>query len=138
MAITEQEFARAEARMEELRQTGHAVSARYDRRASRIVVRLSTGLELAFPPALAEGLAGAATDDLAEIEISPAGLGLHWPKLDAGLYIPALLQGIFGSRQWMAAQLGAAGGRVRSPTKAESSRANGRKGGRPRKKTATG
>jgi len=138
MAVTEQEFAQAEARMRALRQAGHAVTARYDRRASRIMVRLNTGVELAFPPALTEGLAAAAPKDLAEIEISPTGLGLHWPKLDADLYIPALLQGVFGSRQWMAAQLGASGGRARSPIKAASSRTNGRKGGRPRKTTASG
>lgn len=138
MAMTEQEFAQAEARMQALREAGHAVAARYDRRASRIVVRLNTGLELAFPPALAEGLAGAAPEDLAKIEITPAGLGLHWPNLDADLYIPALLQGVFGSRRWMAAQLGAVGGRARSAVKAASSRANGRKGGRPGMKTASG
>jgi hypothetical protein len=138
MATTERELTEAEARMQALRQAGHAVSARYDRRTSRIVVRLNTGLELAFPPALAEGLAGAAPDHLAEIEISPAGLGLHWPRLDADLYIPGLLQGVFGSRRWMAAQLGADGGRSRSAIKGASSRANGRKGGRPRKKTASG
>jgi Protein of unknown function (DUF2442) len=138
MAVTEEELARAEKRMEALRQAGHAVKARYDRRRSRIVVHLNTGIELAFPPALAEGLADAAPEDLAEIEISPAGLGLHWPKLDADLYVPALLQGVFGSRQWMAAQLGAAGGRARSPAKARSSRANGRKGGRPRKTATSG
>jgi len=137
MAATEKEFTEAETRMQALRQAGHAVAARYDRKASRIVVRLSTGLELAFPPALAEGLADAAPADLADIEISPAGLGLHWPKLDADLYIPALLQGVFGSRRWMAAQLGAAGGRARTNAKAESSRSNGRKGGRPRRSGAT-
>jgi len=43
------------------------------------------------------------------------------------------MAGQFGTRQWMAAQLGAAGGRTRSPAKAISSRANGRLGGRPRK-----
>lgn len=138
MAVTEQELAQAEARSEKQRQAGHAVTARYDRRASRIVAGLNTGLELAFPPALAEGLAGAAPEELAEIEISPAGLGLHWPKLDADLYIPGLLQGVFGSRQWMAAQLGAAGGRASNPVKAASSRMNGRKGGRPRKKIVGG
>jgi hypothetical protein len=137
MAMTEKEFTEAEARMQALRQAGHAVAARYDRKASRIVVRLSSRLELAFPPALAEGLADAAPADLAEIEISPAGLGLHWPKLDADLYIPALLQGVFGSRRWMAAQLGAVGGRARSKAKAASSRANGRKGGRPHRAAAT-
>lgn len=138
MAVTEQELAQAEARSEKQRQAGHAVSARYDRRASRIVVGLNTGLELAFPPALAEGLAGAAPEELAEIEISPAGLGLHGPTLDADLYIPGLLQRVFGSRQWMAAQLGAAGGRASNPVKAASSRMNGRKGGRPRKKIVGG
>lgn len=136
MAATEKEFTEAEARMQALRQAGHAVTARYDRKASRIVVRLSTGLELAFPTALAEGLADAAPADLAEIEISPAGLGLHWPKLDADLYIPALLQGVFGSRRWMAAHLGAVGGRARTEAKAASSRANGRKGGRPHRAAA--
>ncbi len=134
MAVTERECAQAEKRMHTLRRKGYAVAARYDHRTSRIIVRLNTGLELAFAPALAEGLADAPPKRLADIEISPAGLGLHWPKLDADVYIPALLQGVFGSRRWMASQLGAAGGRVRSQAKAASSRANGRKGGRPRKK----
>jgi hypothetical protein len=136
MGITEREFVQAEKRMQALRRKGYAVAARYDRRRSRIIVRLNTGVELAFPPALAEGLASGAPEDLADIEISPAGLGLRWPKLDADMYIPALLQGVVGSRRWMASQLGAAGGRVRSQAKAASSRANGRKGGRPPKKAA--
>ena len=74
MAVTEAELAQAEACMEALRRAGHAISARYDRRASRIVVRLNTELELAFSPALAEGLAGATPNDLAEIEIAQRGL----------------------------------------------------------------
>ena len=119
------------------RQAGHAVSARYDRRSERIVVGLNTGVEVTFPPRLAEGLTGASPADLAQIEISPAGLGLHWPRLDADLYVPELLQGVLGSKSWMAKQLGAAGGRARSKAKAAASRENGRKGGRP-KKTAQG
>ena len=68
-----------------------------------MVVQLSTGIELTFPAALAEGLASASPGDLAEIEVSPSGLGLHWPRLDADLYVPALPRGILGSRSWMAA-----------------------------------
>lgn len=120
-------------RMHDRREAARAIAAHYDRAAARVVVVLNTGLELAFPPDMAEGLSGAAPKDLATIEISPAGLGLHWPALDADLYLPTLIEGLFGSRRWMAARLGAAGGRVRSPAKAARARENGRKGGRPRR-----
>lgn len=133
MAVTEREFKQAELRMQALREAGYAVSARHDRRSSRVLIELNTGVQIAFPVHLIEGLAGASAGDLAEIEISPSGLGLYWPHLDADVYVPALLQGIFGSKSWMARQLGAAGGAVRSQAKAAASRENGRKGGRPRK-----
>ena len=133
MAITEQELRQAETRMSVVREAGYAVSARYDRRRSRIVVAFNTGVELAFPTCLAEGLSGASPEHLADIEISPAGLGLHWPRLDTDLYVPALLQGVFGSKCWMARQLGAEGGRARTVAKVAASRENGRKGGRPKK-----
>ena len=138
MAITEEEVTRAEARMGRVREAGHAVKARYDRHRGRIVVVLNTGVEIAFPARLAEGLAGASPESLGDIEISPAGLGLHWPRLDADLYVPALLQGMLGSRKWMASQLGSEGGRARTAAKAAAARINGRRGGRPRKITATG
>src|SRR5262245_30121231 len=56
MAVTERKFAQAEKRMQALRRTGYAIAARYDQRTSRIIVHLNTGLELAFPPELAEGV----------------------------------------------------------------------------------
>ena len=31
--------------------------------------------------------------DLMAIEITLTGLGLHWPQLDAALYLPALIAG---------------------------------------------
>lgn len=133
MAVTDHDFEKAEQRMAALLQAGHAVKARYDPRAERVVVGLSNGVEIAFPIHLAEGLADASADDLSEIEITPAGLGLHWPKLDADVYVPALMQGIFGSKKWMAAELGAAGGRASSAAKVAAARENGRKGGRPRR-----
>ena len=113
-----------------------AVAARYDRRRDRVVVSLNSGLELAFPPHIAQGLEKAGPADLSEIELSPSGFGIHFPKLDAHLYLPALLQGVFGSKAWMAAQLGAAGGRARSLAKTAAARANGKRGGRPRKVAA--
>lgn len=131
MEISEQEFQAAVLRGEEVRRNGYAVSAEYDAHQSRLVVGLSNGVVIMVPVHLLEELAEAGADDLAEIEISPAGLGLHWPRLDADVYVPALMQGVFGTRRWMAAQLGATGGRATSKAKADAARANGRKGGRP-------
>jgi hypothetical protein len=137
MAITETDLQQAEHRMRErMEAQPRAVKARYDRRVGRVVVTLSNGLELAFPPRLAEGLADAKAADLMAVEITPTGLGLHWPRLDADLYLPALLAGVFGSTAWMAAQLGRSGGLSRSTSKAAAARENGRKGGRPRKLAA--
>jgi hypothetical protein len=114
----------------------HAVSARYDRRIGRIVIHLSTGLDVAFSPRDAQGLEKATAADLGSIEISPSGFGIHFPKLDADLYLPALLEGFLGSRRWMASRLGAEGGRSRSAAKAVAAKQNGRSGGRPRKRVA--
>lgn len=133
MKLTPEQRTTAESRMQAIRQAGHVQSARYDAGSDRIIISLNTGLDLVFPPSLAEGLAGTDTSALSVIEISPSGLGLHWPALDADLYVPGLLQGQFGSRQWLAAELGGQGGRSRSVAKTEAARANGRKGGRPRK-----
>ena len=113
-----------------------AVAARYDRARDRVVVDLSTGYEVAFAPRRAQGLERAKPADLEAIEISPSGFGLHFPKLDADLWLPALLEGVFGSRRWMAARLGARGGKAKSKAKARAARANGKLGGRPRKAKA--
>jgi hypothetical protein len=112
-----------------------ALSARYDRRTGRIVLQLSTGIDLAFPPQIAEGLETAAPAQLASIEISPSGFGIHFPRLDADIYLPALLEGFLGSRHWMASRLGARGGKSLSPAKSAAARRNGRTGGRPSKRT---
>ena len=116
-----------------LARTPTATAARYDRRSGRVVIDLSNGLSLAFRPQQAQGLEHATPEQLRTIDIAPSGLGLHFPALDADLYLPGLLQGFLGSRRWMAAQLGTAGGRAKSAAKTAAARANGKLGGRPKK-----
>lgn len=131
--VSENEFDRANTRAEQLIKGGPvAVTARYDRRVHRVVIGLSTGIEIAFSPRAAQGLESARTADLDVIEISPSGLGLHFPRLDADLYLPALLEGLLGTRRWTAAQLGRKGGSATSPAKVRAARENGRRGGRPK------
>jgi hypothetical protein len=109
-----------------------ALSARYDTRKKRIVIDLANGSSFSFPPHLAQGLTNARAAELADIEISPSGIGLHWPQLDADLTVEGLLAGLFGNRSWMR-QHAAKAGSVKSVAKTQAAKANGAKGGRPRK-----
>jgi hypothetical protein len=113
--------------------TPAAVGARYDRKSGRVQVKLGSGIELTFSPENVEGLEHATADQLGKIEISPSGFGLYFPKLDIDIYLPALLEGVLGSKKWMAARLGAAGGIKTSVAKKRAARSNGKLGGRPKK-----
>lgn len=110
-----------------------AVSARYDRSAGRLVVELTNGCVFAFPPRLAQGLENATENQLSQVEILGTGYGLHWEALDADLSIPGLLAGLFGTQAHIARRAG----QSTSPAKAAAARANGAKGGRPRKSVGT-
>lgn len=106
-----------------------ATAARYDRKNGRVIVDLTNGCTFAFPPRMAQGLEAATDDELASVEILGAGYGLHWEALDADLSVPGLLAGLFGTKAYMARRAGQA----TSPAKSAAARANGAKGGRPRK-----
>jgi hypothetical protein len=131
--MTSDQFARARARGEAMMEGPRAESAHFDAGRNRVIVRLTTGVEIGFAPQAAQGLAHASAQDLAEIVVEAFGLGIHFPRLDADIYVPALLEGALGSKSWMAARLGATGGRARSGAKAAAARENGKRGGRPRK-----
>lgn len=106
-----------------------AARARYDRRRGRMVVALTNGCSFTFPARMAQGLEHAGDDEIAQFEILGNGYGLHWESLDVDLSIPGLLAGLFGTRSYMARHAG----QSRSAAKAAAARANGAKGGRPRK-----
>lgn len=132
--LTDAEFEAAEARGRYVvANEPSATSARYDRRSGRVVIELRNGCAYAFPARLVQDLQGAEADDLAKVETDKIGLNLHWPSLGVDLYVPALVAGIFGTRAWMAGELARMAGSSKSPAKAAAARANGAKGGRPRK-----
>jgi hypothetical protein len=133
MALSD-EFKSANRRAQrKLKQAPTAATAGYDRKSGRIVISLESGLELMFSPHSVEGLEDATPTQLSAIEISPSGLGIHFSELDADIYLPALLDGVLGSKRWMAARLGSLGGRQTSTAKKRAARANGKLGGRPKK-----
>lgn len=109
-----------------------ATAARYDPASGRVTVDLTNGCSFAFPARALQGLAEASDTDLAAVEVTAAGLGLHWEPLDADVTVPGLLMGLFGTRAWLAREQARRAGSATSPAKAQAARENGRKGGRPR------
>ena len=102
--LNAEEIAAAKARGKARMRGPRAESARYDAGRNRVVVKLTTGIEIAFAPRDVEGLQHASNEDLKSIEVEAFGLGIHFPTLDADLYVPALLKGVLGSKSWMAAR----------------------------------
>ena len=99
MEISEHSFAAAKRRGKRVKAAFPvAVAVRYDSRIARLGISFSTGVDVSFPPRLAQGLEKTKPVDLTGAEISPSGLGVHFPRLDAYLYILALLAGFLGSQ----------------------------------------
>lgn len=112
-----------------------ALSARYDRRAARVLMELSNGCLFGFPVSRIPALAAASPSQLAAVEVSPGGSALRWDALDVDLSVAGLLLDSVGRRQRLQ-ELARLAGTVTSKAKARAARANGAKGGRPRKSRA--
>jgi hypothetical protein len=109
-----------------------AVKAWYEQTSARVFIEIKNGVVMGFPYQLLEGLELATPEQLAEVEITPSGYGLHWESLDVDLGVPQLVAGVFGTKTWMK-ELGRFGGLAKSTAKAKASQENGKRGGRPRK-----
>jgi hypothetical protein len=135
--ITERQMREAEERTRKhLAETPVAVSATFRPEDGRLAIELSNGASFAIPARFIQGLENASDDDLKTIEITASGEGLYFPAVDADILVLPLLAGVLGSRSFMAKRMGKAGGSSRSASKAEAARANGARGGRPRKVAA--
>ena len=109
------------------------VDARYDSDADAIDLKFIGGGSMSIPRRIVPGLEHATESAIESIVVSPAGDALSWPSLNIDVYVPGLVERAFGTRLF-AASTGRRGGRRRSKAKATAARADGAKGGRPRKR----
>lgn len=112
-----------------------ATGARYDRARKLVVVKLENGAFFGVPPSLLQGLEDATAEQLSDVVVSSQGALVVWPKADVAHGVANLLAGVFGAKWWLR-EHAARAGRATSDAKAAAARANGAKGGRPRKTVA--
>ena len=105
---------------------------RYVPRRDAIELVFTGGATMTIPRQAIGELADASPSALNGVILSPAGDAVSWRALDVDIYIPGLLERVFDTRMF-AASSGRRGGRRTSKAKAVAARANGAKGGRPRK-----
>lgn len=115
--------------------TTKIVGARYDAEHDALVTDLSTGSTLIVPRHAIAGFAQADPASLADVTINPGAESLWSDTVDDGVLLDQLLEIAAGSEH-IKTLGGRISGRARTPAKAAAARANGAKGGRPRKKTA--
>lgn len=109
-----------------------ATAATYETQSGRVMVELTNGFVFGFPAKGINALSEATPHELAAVRISPGGSGLHWEALDVDLSIAGLLLSSV-DRSEKLSELARLAGQARTPEKAAAARANGAKGGRPRK-----
>ena len=113
----------------------HALRVEHSPELNLLIISLSNGRRLILPTEDVQGLEHANHQQIQNYELLGRGTGISFPDLDVDLYVPALIEGVYGNRRWMA-QLGRKGGAVKSEAKRRASRSNGSKGGRPKKTAA--
>ena len=107
----------------------------YDTRKKRLVIEVRRGAIVAIPIARIKEFNGATSRQLAGIHASRYGDAVVSDELDMHVSLKGLLRDLVGLTG-AASMMGSAGGKVKSPAKTTAARENGKRGGRPRKKTA--
>lgn len=115
-----------------------AVAVRWSK-TQGLILDLNNGVRLILPLSylLHPQLHSARPAQLAAVEVVSPGTAIQWPALDEQIGVLELLKDLLGEDlSPLARQLARKGGQSTSDKKKSAARANGTKGGRPRKQAA--
>ena len=92
LKLTDAALARAAAAGKKELARPRAKAVRYDARQARLIIDLVSGATLDIPLPMTKRLAKASDEERATMELTPFGLGIHWPLVDEDLYVPRLVE----------------------------------------------
>ncbi len=98
-------------------------------------VVLATGATIVFPANILRPLAALTDEQLREVRVLAGGTTLMWRSANIDISVEGMLQALTGLPTHI--EVARKGGSARTPAKAAAARANGKKGGRPRKMVPT-
>ncbi len=145
VGATETESSISEAEFEELKQQARQLDkeepriarARFNAHKGRLELELKgsalAGTELSLVVRQLAQLQDAPDELLSEFIVTRSGTSIRWPQLNFGISTVALVEIICGLRHLSLATHQSKAGSVKTQAKTLASRANGAKGGRPRK-----
>lgn len=136
---------------EQAKYSASIVQAEYDGERHLFHIHLNNGLCFSFSPELVQEVCALSKAELAAFRLDYSRTELQWPEQGTGLNVLSILQGRFGTRQWMQklhdergiplgewpesprakAEYARMMGTVKSAKKSAAARRNGKKGGRP-------
>ena len=104
----------------------------YDSDRDAVEIELTDGAAVRLPRAMVEEFRDVPPADMTKLRVSPAGYGIKLDGHDIDISVHGLIAALATPGD-AASSLGKLGGAARSEAKRVSARANGAKGGRPRK-----
>jgi hypothetical protein len=136
VSLTQEALEAAERQGLERRSAGPTIqSAWYDSDRRLLLSQMIDGIVVGVPIDRFSSLGSRDDASLRRLHVAPSGLLVLWEDPDADVSIEQILGHAFGG-PCMLREMARAAGRVRSEAKARAARANGGKGGRPRKSPA--
>lgn len=109
-----------------------ATGVRYDSDRDAVEIELTDGAAVRLPRSMVEEFRDVPPADMTKLRVSPAGYGIKLDEHDIDINVHGLIAAL-ATLGDAASSLGKLGGAARSAAKRVSARANGAKGGRPRK-----
>jgi len=129
MIFQGREFGTLEERIESYDNAARAQNARIE--GEHLHLQLPGETLISIPLRRLRSLKTLGAEQLADLRLSDGGRVLLWPSSGVSIDVEGLLEAVTGTQTLKTAQR--KGGSARSPVKTNASRANGAKGGRPRK-----